>query len=121
MAVTVEETPILKVHSVSRSESWGQPGPAGSPGLQGCGGQGWTGLAHSPSPKKDDILGGCLWMRLQLLSHIEAWAAWRFQKAGSSSSTAQSGEWREWSAWGRPGEVGFPERLVTWDEAEGEL
>ena len=81
--------PSLKVHTVSGLSPWGQPGSAGSPGLQSCGGMGWTGLAHSPSPKKRMTFLAAVWMGCSFLATSRAWAAWRFQKVGSSSSTAQ--------------------------------
>ena len=56
---------------------------------------GGTGLAHSPSPKKIMRFLAAVWMGCSFLAVSRAWAAWRFQKAGSSSSTGQgeSGGW----------------------------
>lgn len=104
----------------------GWPGSAGSLGCQGCGGpRGWTGLAHSPSPRKRMRFLAAVWMGCSFLATSRAWAAWRFQKAGSSSSTGQGESAGRVSLGAAPCEGGggggpAGRCLVTWDEAKGE-
>lgn len=44
---------------------------------------------HLPSPKKRMRFLAAVWMCCSFLAASRAWAAWRFQKAGSCSSTGQ--------------------------------
>lgn len=59
------------------------------PRCQACGDVGWTGPAHSPSPKKMMRFLAAVRMGCRFLAVSRASAAWRFQKAGSSSSTGR--------------------------------
>lgn len=61
-------------------------------------------------------------MGFSFLAASRAWAAWRFQKAGSSSSTGQGESGSQVSlggvsyTWGAAGRC-----LITWDGAKGQL
>lgn len=96
-----------------------------STGSLGC--QGWgshrarPGLAHSPSPKKRMRFLAAVWMGCSFFAVSRAWAAWRFQKAGSSSSTGRAERGGQVSLGGVPRVWGAAGRcLVTWDDAKGQ-
>lgn len=63
-----------------------------------------------------------VWMGCSSLAASRAWAAWRFQKAGSSSSTGQGESGGQVSLGGVSSTRGAAGRhLVTWDDAKGQL
>lgn len=112
--------PYLKEQNLVRCESAVLACTHGGLGARPVGTVGWTGPAHSPSPKKIMRFLAAVWMGCSFLAVSRAWAAWRFQKAGSSSSTGR-GERGSGQPWGAPCVWGAAGRhLVTWDDAEGE-
>ena len=73
---------------------WAQPGSAGSPGFQDCGGQGVDKLSALTIPQEeDDILGSCL-DGLQLLSHIKGLGCLAVPEGGVFLLNCPRGEWR---------------------------
>lgn len=64
-----------------------------------------------------------VWMGCSFLAASRAWAAWRFQKAGSSSSAGQGESGGQVSVWGSAPGVCVWEAgrcLLTWDDAKGQ-